>query len=104
MAFIEKNPDVDIQEFLNKLNPPRKSFREQLITKMHYEMLWGTICMIGGIATLLVIIVLSLLLGFDETYILIGSVFGVLPLAVGCGLLAAYNNAKKTLGNLKEND
>lgn len=104
MAFIEKNPDVDIQEFLNKLNPPRKSFREQLITKMHYEMLWGTICMIGGIATLLVIIVLSLLLGFGETYIPIGSVFGVLPLAVGCGLLAACNNAKKTLGNLREND
>ena len=40
MAFIEKNPDVDIQEFLNKLNPPRKSFREQLITKMHYETRW----------------------------------------------------------------
>ena len=25
MAVIEKNPEVDVQEFLNKLNPPKKS-------------------------------------------------------------------------------
>ena len=24
MAVIEKNPEVDVQEFLNKLNPPKK--------------------------------------------------------------------------------
>ena len=104
MAVIEKNPEVDVQEFLNKLNPPKKSYKEQLMTKMHQELLWGTICLIGGAVTILVIIALSILQGFDEKYIPIGSVFGVVPLAVGCGLLAAYNNAKKTLENLKDND
>ena len=104
MAIIEKNPDIDIQEFLNKLNPPKESYKEKMLKIMHYEVLWGTICTIGGIVTILVTITLSILQGFDGAVIPIGSVFGVVPLAVGCGLLAAYNNAKKTLENLKDND
>ena len=104
MAIIEKNPEVNVQEFFSKLNPPKKSYKEQLMTRMHWEMLWGTICLIGGTITILAIIALSILLSFDKGYIAIGSVFGVVPLAVGCGLLVAYNNAKKTLNNLKDND
>ena len=104
MAVIEKNPEVDVQEFLNKLNPPKLSYKEKMLKIMHYEVLWGTICLIGGAITILVIIALSILQDFDRRYIAIGSVFGVVPLAVGCGLLAAYNNAKKTLENLKDND
>ena len=104
MAVIEKNPDVDVQEFLNKLNPPKKSYKEQLMTKMHWEVLWGTICTIGGIVTISVMITLGILQVFVEKFFLIVSIFGIVPLAVGCGLLAAYNNAKKTLENLKDND
>ena len=40
-AIIEKNPDIDVQEFLDKLNPSKKSYKEQLMTKMHQELLWG---------------------------------------------------------------
>lgn len=104
MAVIEKNPEVDVQEFLNKLNPPKKSYKEQLMTKMHYEVLWGTICFIGGIITISVMITLSILQVFIEKFFPIVSIFGIVPLAVGCGLLAAYNSAKKTLNNLKDND
>ena len=104
MAIIEKNPDIDIQEFLNKLNPPKESYKEKMLKIMHYEVLWGTICTIGGIVAIIVTITLSILQGFDGAVIPIGSVFGIAPLAVGCGLLAAYNNAKKTLENLKDND
>lgn len=104
MAIIEKNPEVNVQEFLSKLNPPKKSYKEQLMTKMHYEVLWGTICFIGGIVTISVMITLGILQVFIEKFFPIVSIFGVVPLAVGCGLLAAYNNAKKTLNNLKDND
>ena len=103
-AIIEKNPDNDVQEFLDKLNPPKESYKEKMLKIMHYEVLWGTICTIGGIVAIIVTITLSILQGFDGAVIPIGSVFGVVPLAVGCGLLAAYNNAKKTLNNLKDND
>ena len=34
MAVIEKNPDVDIQEYLKKLNPPQKSLKEKLMNKL----------------------------------------------------------------------
>ena len=104
MAAIEKNPEVNVQEFLSKLNPPKKSYKEQLMTKMHYEVLWGTICFIGGIITISVMITLSILQVFIEKFFPIVSIFGIVPLAVGCGLLAAYNSAKKTLNNLKDND
>lgn len=63
-AIIEKNPDVDVQEFLSKLNLPKKSYKEQLMTKMHWEVLWGTLCMIGGtvmIVTIILIIMESIL-------------------------------------------
>ena len=103
-AIIEKNPDIDVQEFLDKLNPPKESYKEKMLKIMHYEVLWGTICTIGGIVAIIVTITLSILQGFDGAVIPIGSVFGVVPLAVGCGLLAAYNSAKKTLENLKDND
>ena len=103
-AIIEKNPDIDVQEFLDKLNPPKESYKEKMLKIMHYEVLWGTICTIGGIVAIIVTITLSILQGFDGAVIPIGSVFGIAPLAVGCGLLAAYNNAKKTLNNLKDND
>ena len=104
MAAIEKNPEVDVQELLSKLNPPKKSYKEQLMTKMHQELLWGTICFIGGIITISVMITLSILQVFIEKFFPIVSIFGIVPLAVGCGLLAAYNSAKKTLNNLKDND
>ena len=104
MAVIEKNPEVDVQEFLNKLNPPKLSFKEKMLKIMHYEVLWGTICFIGGIVTISVIIALSILQVYIEGFFPIVSMFGIVPLAVGCGLLAAYNNAKKTLENLKDND
>ena len=103
-TIIEKNPDIDVQEFLDKLNPPKESYKEKMLKIMHYEVLWGTICTIGGIVAIIVTITLSILQGFDGAVIPIGSVFGVAPLAVGCGLLAAYTNAKKTLNNLKDND
>ena len=104
MAIIEKNPDIDIQEFLNKLNPTKESYKEKMLKIMHYEVLWGTICFIGGIVTISVIIALSILQVYIEGFFPIVSMFGIVPLAVGCGLLAAYNNAKKTLENLKDND
>nr|WP_315391771.1 hypothetical protein [uncultured Prevotella sp.] len=104
MAAIEKNPEVDVQEFLSKLNPPKKSYKEQLMTKMHWEVLWGTLCMIGGTVMIVTIVIVSILKGFDDSVIPFGAVFGIVPLAVGCGLLAAYNSAKKTLENLKDND
>lgn len=39
MAAIEKNADINVQDFLNKFNPPRKSFEEKMKTMLHLELL-----------------------------------------------------------------
>ena len=41
MAAIEKNADINVQDFLNKFNPPRKSFEEKMKTMLHLELLCG---------------------------------------------------------------
>ena len=35
MAAIEKNSDIDVQEFLSKLNPPQKTYKERMLNRLH---------------------------------------------------------------------
>ena len=39
MAAIEKNSDIDVQEFLSKLNPPQKTYKERMLNRLHQEIL-----------------------------------------------------------------
>ena len=34
LAAIEKNSDVDLEEFFRKLNPPRRSIKERLLDRL----------------------------------------------------------------------
>ena len=103
-GYHEKNPEVNVQEFLSKLNPPKKSYKEQLMTKMHYEVLWGTILLYRWYHNHF---------SYDNSEHLASFYWKIFPYSLyiwhcpigsGCGLLAAYNSAKKTLNNLKDND
>lgn len=47
MAALEKNPDMDIEELMEKLSPKKyKLFKEKLLGKL----LWGVICIVAGLA------------------------------------------------------
>ena len=48
MAALEKNADINVQDFLNKFNPPRKSFEEKMKTMLHLEMLWAQYSSVWG--------------------------------------------------------
>ena len=50
MSALEKNPDVNVAEWLDKLAPENKSklLKEKLMTKLT----WGIICLILGIGTI----------------------------------------------------
>ena len=50
MSALEKNPDVNIAEWLDKLAPEKKGklLKEKLMTKLT----WGIICLILGIGTI----------------------------------------------------
>ena len=50
MSALEKNPDVNVAEWLDKLAPEKKGklLKEKLMTKLT----WGIICLILGIGTI----------------------------------------------------
>lgn len=87
MAALEKNADIDVQDFLNKFNPPRKSFEEKMKTMLHLEMLWGSILLSVGQLCMLCFIVLCSVEGFNTEYITLGIIFGIIPIGIGAGLL-----------------
>ena len=101
MAAIEKNADINVQDFLNKFNPPRKSFEEKMKTMLHLELLWGAILLIVGLLCMLVFILVYCFEHFDTDYITLGVIFGIIPIGIGAGLLIAHFNGKKTLGKNK---
>ncbi len=97
MAAIEKNADINVQDFLNKFNSPRKSFEEKMKTMLHLEMLWGSILLSVGQLCMLFFIVLCSVEGFNTEYITLGIIFGIIPIGIGAGLLVAHSNGKKTM-------
>ena len=97
MAAIEKNADINVQDFLNKFNPPRKSFEEKMKTMLHLEMLWGSILLSVGQLCMLCFIVLCSVEGFNTEYITLEIIFGIIPIGIGAGLLVAHSNGKKTM-------
>lgn len=101
MAALEKNADINVQDFLNKFNPPRKSFEEKMKTLLHLEMLWGSILLSVGQLCMLCFIVLCSVEGFNTEYITLGIIFGIIPIGIGTGLLVAHSNGKKTMGKNK---
>ncbi|WP_314671678.1 hypothetical protein [Segatella salivae] len=96
-AAIEKNVDINVQDFLNKFNPPRKSFEEKMKTMLHLELLWGAILLIVGLLCMLVFILVYCFEHFDTDYITLGVIFGIIPIGIGAGLLVAHSNGKKTM-------
>lgn len=103
MAAIEKNGDIDVQEFFKNLNKPRKTAREKLVMQLHWEVLLGSIFTIFG---LVVFIALGVLIGFGITkgddVIAMSCCLGIPALALGAGLLIAYFSGKKMLKELKD--
>ena len=104
MAAIEKNSDIDVQEFLSKLNPPQKTYKERMLDKLHQEILWGTICLIGGAVCIIAIVTTSLINGYEGMDIGFLAIFGIVPLATGIGLLVAYKSGKKSLDQVSESE
>ena len=103
MAAIEKNGEIDVQEFFKNLNKPRKTVREKLVMQLHWEVLLGTVFTIFG---LVVFIALGVLIGFGITkgddVIAMSCCLGIPALALGAGLLIAYFSGKKMLKELKD--
>ena len=103
MAAIEKNGDIDVQEFFKNLNKPKKSVREKMILQLHWEVLLGTVFTIFGLVVFIVLAVLAVGFGITkDDVIAMCCVCGIPTLAIGIGLLIAYFSGKKMLKELKD--
>ena len=103
LAAMEKNNEIDVEEFIKTLNPPQRPLREKLILRLHWELMLGGIFTIFGIVDFIVLAILRF--GYQipkEDIYAMGLVFGIPILAIGVGLLIAYAYGKKTLANLKD--
>ena len=103
MAAIEKNGEIDVQEFFKNLNKPRKTVREKLVMQLHWELLLGSIFTVFGLVVFIALGVLAI--GFGVTkddVIAMCCVCGIPTLALGIGLLIAYFSGRKMMKELKD--
>ena len=104
MAAIEKNGEIDVQEFFKNLNKPRKTVREKLVLQLHWELLLGGIFTVFGLVVFIALGVLAIGFGITkgDDVIAMCCVCGIPTLALGIGLLIAYFSGKKMLKELKD--
>ena len=104
LAALDKNPNLDVQEFIKALNPHRKPLAEHLLMRLHWELLVGwALTIIGALFIISFftfgvysIYVNQLRDGFFMLMLFFLPVFGV-----GVGLLVAAKICKKALKQLE---
>ena len=94
LAAIEKNPDMDVEEFVAKISPKKKLLKEKLLTKLQV----GMIATLLGIGLLGGELYLSI---FKNSSSPMGFV-GLILLPVGIAFLISYYTGKKLLAKEME--
>ena len=98
LAAIEKNPDMDIEDLMNKISPKKKLLKEKLLTKL----LWGCLTMILGIGLIgfCVYLHVTALGGSDDLLMSVCS--GLILLGIGIAFLINYSIGRKMLAKEME--
>jgi len=94
LAAIEKDSDLDLEEFFKKMNPPRRSIKERLLDKL----LWGSIFTIFGVCIYMALAVFGMVIDRVIADMFIGlSMVAVPSLGIGIAFLINYFVGKKAL-------
>lgn len=93
LAAIEKDPNVDVAEFLKKMTPPRKTMQQSLLNKL----LCGCIFTLVGLGVIGVTIFGGWTGGYSTDSILRMTIMAVLSLSIGVACLVTYFVGKKML-------
>ena len=94
LAAIEKDSDLDLEEFFKKMNPPRRSIKERLLDKL----LWGCIFTIFGVCIYMALAVFGMVIDRVIADMFIGlSMVAVPSLGIGIAFLINYFVGKKAL-------
>lgn len=93
LSALEKNPNVDLEELMLKLNPPKKLLKEKLLNKL----LWGMLFFFAGIGLIVITIVAAVCSMWTSDPCVMTGTWGVILFAIGMGLLANYKVGRKML-------
>ena len=93
LAAIEKNPDMDIKELMEKISPKKKLLKEKLLSKL----LWGSIIGLLGISFLVYGLFIDFRGGMNTDDLIHIYFAGGILLAVGIAFLVNYRLSKKML-------
>ena len=101
MAAIEKNTNVDLEEFFRKMNPPRRSIKERLLNRL----LLGCIFTLFGVGIYIAVFVYNIFIGHFDRDMFIGMSFAAVPsLGVGLAFLVNYFVGRKVLKQEMESE
>ena len=101
LAAIEKNSDVNLEEFFKKMNPPPRSIKERLLDKL----LWGCIFTLFGAGIYVAILVYHMNVEDFNRDMFIGLSFIAVPsLGVGLSFLINYFVGRRVLKEEIETD
>lgn len=94
LAAIEKNSEVDLEQFLRKLNPPRRSIKERLLDRL----LCGCIFTFLGIGIYIAIYILQMNTDdFNQNMFISFSFVAVPSLGIGLAFLINYVVGQRVL-------
>lgn len=101
MVALEKNPDMDIEELIEKLSPKKnKLFKEKLLGKL----LWGVICIVAGLAVFGGgVYSMAAEIGYRDDNTIIMTIGGVI-FAVGIALTVNYLAGRNLLAKEIESE
>ena len=94
LAAIEKNPEMDVEELMEKISPKKKLLKEKILSKLQVGMI-ATLLGIGFIGGEMYLSI------FKNSSIPMG-VVGLILLPVGIAFLISYHTGKKLLAKEME--
>ena len=95
LAAIEKNAELDVDEYLRKMSPNKKTIKERLITKL----LWGSIISALGFAVLVYSLWMDNLGGMPTRSLQGQYMSGATLLLVGLAIILVFFISKKMLAD-----
>ena len=98
LAAIEKNPDMDIEELIEKISPKKRLLKEKLLAKL----LWGSIITFLGVALIGPCIVLAFVGGMPTAALQQFSLIGAVLSGIGIAILVNYNIGRRMLAKEME--
>lgn len=98
LAAIEKNGEVDVEEFLKKLNPPTKTLKEKMLGKLLASGIFSFV----GLVILVSVLVEFLIGGINDKVFFVGLLLGGIIFAIGIAFFITYRVGKKMLSGEME--